>query len=879
MLMINSRFLEHHRKRYFGSRRKTLTTLSVIATALLVLLVVGIIGVMGIFAWYAKDLPRPDKVKRVEGLSTVIYDRNGVSLYDIYQDANRLPAKWEDIPDYLKKGTIAVEDKEFYKHPGISTAGIVRAMVNIVLFHNFQGGSTLTQQLVKTVLLSQERTLPRKIKEAILAIQIERKYKKDDILLMYLNEAPYGGPAVGVETASEYYFGKPVKNLGLIECAFLSGLPQSPSRYSPFTGDGTSYVWRTEQVLRRMREDGYISKSQEESAKLQLKTLKFVAKDSGLKAPHFISYIKDQLIEKYGEKTVESGGLRVTTTLDWALQDKAQSIVAEEIKKIEKLKVSNGAAVVIDPKNGEVLAMIGSKDYNDASESGGFKFNVSTQGMRQPGSAIKPISYAVALKRGYTPASLFMDVETHYPSGDPAKPDYNPKNYTGKYLGPVQMRYALGNSINTVAVKISALVGLKDILKTAYDMGIPSLEPTDENMSRFGLSLTLGGGEVTLLNLTGAYGVFADKGLKHDLVSILKVTDSKGKVLEEHHNAPDVRVLPENVCYLISGMLSDNEARKAVFGDKSYLVIPGHTVAVKTGTTDDKRDNWTVGYTKSRVVGVWVGNNDNSPMNPALASGITGAAPIWNRIIREAIGDETDTPFDKPDDVKEVEIDAYAGGLPVDGQPTRKEYFITGTEPLNASAIYKPVKISRHDNKKLASQTEIVKGEYDTKTYLVFTEQDPVSGDGKNRWQEGIDAWVAKQTDDKFHPPTDTYQSTDEKVSVRIREPGDTARIDNNTVTVRVAAASTTQVKRVEIFVDGSRVRERTDASEFTEKIDMGNGQHTIKAKAMDKDDNVAEHEIHIGVNEPYASPTPRPTDTPMPSNTPQATNTPVPTP
>lgn len=521
-------FTQRQLRKRFGAYKVRTGTAATVATVGFVGLAVAFLFTAILFAWYAKDLPRPDKVRRTDGLSTVILDRSGETLYDIYQNENRLPVKFEDIPEYLKQGTIAVEDKDFYKHQGFSISGIIRGMGACVLMRRCQGGSTLTQQLVKNVLLSNQRTVPRKIKEAILSIQIEHKYKKDEILLMYLNEAPYGGTAVGVESASQYYFNKPVKNLNLVESAILAGLPQSPSQYSPFSGKEKAYVWRTQQVLRRMREDGYISSFQETEAKKQLDIITFADDSASLRAPHFVAYVKDQLVDKFGAALVEGGGLKVTTTLDWKLQDKAQQIVKEEVAKAKVLKVSNGAAVVIDPKTGEILSMVGSKDYT-ATDSSGYKYNVAVQGERQPGSTIKPFTYAAALKKGYTAATLLMDVDTKYPSGDPKKPEYNPKNYTGKFLGPSQLRYALGNSINTIAVKVSALVGIHDVLKMAYDMGLKTLEPTDEHIKQFGLSLTLGGGEVTLLDMTSAFGVFATAGNRVDPVSVLKVEDPKAK--------------------------------------------------------------------------------------------------------------------------------------------------------------------------------------------------------------------------------------------------------------------------------------------------------------------------------------------------------------
>lgn len=843
------------RRKFNISRIKT-RTWATIAMGGFIVLSVGLLFVAILFAWYAKDLPRPDKVRRTEGLSTVVLDRNGETLYDIYEDENRIPVSYEDIPNYLKLATIAVEDKDFFKHQGFSTTGIVRGLSACIVLRRCQGGSTLTQQLVKIALLSSERSLPRKMKEAILAIQIERKYNKDEILQMYLNEAPYGGTAVGVAAAAKYYFNKPVKDLSLTESVILAGLPQSPSRYSPFTGEPDAYIWRTEQVLRRMREDGHITIAQEMDTIKALTDFEFAEESEALRAPHFISYIKDQLIEKFGTKIVDAGGLKVTTTLDWKLQEKAQNIVKEEVQKAKNLKVSNGSAVAIDPKTGEILVMVGSKDYT-ATDSSGFKFNVAVQGKRQPGSAIKPITFAAAFKKGYTPAMMLMDVETKYPSGDPKKPEYNPKNYNDKYLGPLQLRFALGNSINTIAVKVSALVGVREVLRLAYDMGLSTLEPTQENLSRFGLSLTLGGGEVTLLELTSAFGVFAASGQRHDITSLLKVEDAKGKVIFEHKSGSAREVLTPQVAYLISDILSDNEARKEVFGLKSQLYIPGKSVAVKTGTTDDKRDNWTLGYTPGIVVGAWVGNNDNSPMNPALASGVTGAAPIWRRILLEALKERRDEVFLRPEGVIEMEIDAFGGGTPVEGYPKRMERFVQGTEPNGPAPIYQTLKISRKDSSKLANGVEIAQGQYDSKSYVVIKEEDPVSTDGKNRWLDGINAWISGQGDAKFHSPTETYQGTEE-MAVSIKSPTDMTQVNTNDVSVRVEASSTGNITKVELYVDGVKVKEKSEGK-FTETINMTNGSHLLKARAYDNRDKSAEQEIRIGVNEPYAAPTPMP--------------------
>ncbi|MCL5019134.1 MAG: penicillin-binding protein [Patescibacteria group bacterium] len=810
-----------------------------------------------LFAWYSRDLPRPDKVKRVSGLSTIIYDRKEKPLYDIYHDQNRVPIELSEIPQYLKEATIAIEDKDFYKHQGFSVRGILRAFVNIAFRQRLEGGSTLTQQLVKNTLLTSERTVPRKIKEFILSIEIERRYSKDEILQMYLNEAPYGGTSSGIETAAQTYFGKHAKDLSLTESVILAGMPQSPSYYSPYSGNPKAYIDRASQVARRMKEDGYINKDQEQEIKNQLPGIQFKPTGQNMLAPHFVMYVKEQLIEKFGEKMVEDSGLRVYTTLDLDLQEKAQKVVSEEVEKAKDLKVGNGAALGLDPNSGEILVMVGSKDYFAKDYDGNVNVTLS---LRQPGSALKPITYATAFKKGFTPSSLIMDVETHFPGGLDGK-DYVPKNYDLKYRGPIQLRYALGNSINVVAVKLLAYVGVKEMLSSAYSMGLTTLEPTDANINRFGLSITLGGGEVRLLELVNSYGVFAANGDYFEPVSILKVTDSKGKVLFEHKKTKGKKVLGEDVAFLISNILSDNGARLEVFGPKSWLYIPERAVAVKTGTTDDKRDNWTVGFVPNFVLGTWVGNNDNSAMNPALASGVSGAAPIWNRIMREAITSLPNRDFTKPDNIVQVEIDAYGGGLPKDGYPTRKEYFKKGTEPTVQSSIYKKIKLSKETGK-VANSVEVAQGAFDEKEFIIFTEDDPVSTDGKNRFQEGINAWISTNGDPKYHPPGDTSTARSDTVAVNIYSPEDHKRYDTNDIKIDANAFSSNEIIKMEVEIDGSVKRVINDKS-INEIFNLSDGPHTIRVRAFDSKGNSGTGTMLIGVKSSWET-TPTPTPSPV---------------
>ena len=799
-------------------------------------------------------LPSPDKIVRREGFSTKILDRNGEILYDIFVDERRTPV--EDIsklPDYLKQATIAIEDRNFYDHQGFDPLGMLRGFSRILTRGYAQGGSTLTQQLVKNVLLTSERTVIRKVKEFVLTLQIEQRYSKDEILLLYLNEVPYGGTAYGVESAAETYFGKNVADLNLVESAILAGLPQSPSRYSPYSSTPDAYVDRTKQVLRRMREDGYITIEQEESAVEMLPGVEFQPRGASFRAPHFVQYVQETLEERYGASAVEQGGLVVTTTLDLELQDEAQKIVSEEIDKVESLNITNGAAVVLDPETGEILAMVGSKEFSAEDYDG--QVNVTTR-LRQPGSAIKPITYVTALKEGYTASTLLMDAPTTFPGGI-GQPPYEPENYDGKYRGPVQFRYALANSINVPAVKMLALVGIRDTLSTAYDLGITSLEPTTDNLNRFGLSLTLGGGEVKLLELTGAYGAFMNGGHRVDPVAILKIEDHDGNILEENKPEKGPEVLTPEQAFIISDILSDNQARSMVFGTNSLLNIPGQQVAVKTGTTNDLRDNWAIGGNPNAVVGVWVGNNDNSKMK-SVASGISGATPIWRRITIGALNGKPKIGFDQPDGVVTATVDALSGYREHDGFPSRTEYFIRGTEP-GEDTVHVMLEVCRGDPTKLASKPDIARGDYDKKEYYVFDVPDPTAGPGEpNLWMEGINKWFETQGDPRYHPPTEyCNRGNNAPINIDFIEPRDTDSNLGSEVKVRFVIDFVNEIKEAWLEVDGVRVRTFTSPP-YEHTLNLNNGTHKLRAVAKDSENNESERIIRIGVETSWeATPTP----------------------
>lgn len=653
----------------------------------LIILPILLLLIITFYFYILKDLPLPTKLSSTSTpQSTLIYDRNGKLLYNIYDKKNQIFIPISSIPKSMQEATLAIEDRNFYQHGAVDIRGISRAVVSIVFHRQVQGGSTLTQQLVKNSLLSQERTIPRKIKEILLAFATELIYSKSQILEMYLNQSPYGGPAYGVEAASQSYFGKHAKDLSVAQSALLAGLPQSPTKFSPFGSEPELAKKRQAEVLQSMQEEGYISKDQEQKAKKE--NLKYKPISNSIEAPHFVLYVKNLLAQKYGDRAVSEGGLKVTTSLDLDIQNYAQASVAAEVNALPKYyHVTNGAAMVTNPQTGEILAMVGSKDYFDTSIDGNVNIAIA---LRQPGSSIKPINYATGLINKYSAATTFIDNQICYPNQGGR--NYCPVNYDGKWHGLVQMRYALGNSFNIPAVKMLKLNGIDSMIATASAMGITSFT----NPERYGLALTLGGAEVKMVDMATAFGVFANSGYKIDLHPILKVVDNKGKVLEEYKPPKSPifgkKVIPEGVAFIISDILADNSARSLSFGSSSQLRIPEQTVSVKTGTTNDYRDNWTIGYTPSFLVVAWVGNDDNTPMS-GLVSGITGAAPIWNDIMSNLLKDKTPQPITRPPSVIQKQVCSDTGFFPSaqpEGScPTRFEYFLKGSENANQGTLTK----------------------------------------------------------------------------------------------------------------------------------------------------------------------------------------------
>lgn len=565
--------------------------------------------------------------------STKIYDKTGkILLYNIHDNVRRTIIPIEEISPHIRNATIAIEDAHFYEHFGFRPTSFIRAMLANIMSGGFaQGGSTINQQVIKNALLTKDKKISRKLKEILLSIKLDRELPKDTILQIYLNESPYGGTIYGVEEASLSFFGKKAEGVTLTEAAYLAALPQAPTYYSPYGKHRDALEKRKNLVLERMFELGYITeaeknKSQEESVVFEKKE-----QNSG-KALHFVMYIRDYLEEKYGLDEVLNGGLKVTTTIDYELQKQFEEIVKEgAFENAKKFDAKNAALVAIDPKTGQILAMVGSRDFFDTEIPGQYNIALAS---RQPGSSFKPIVYAAAFNAGYTPETILFDVPTQFSTlcdayGNPkngAKESvcYMPENYDGLFRGPISLREALAQSLNIPAVKLLYLVGLPNAISLAQAMGLSTI--TDPN--RYGLSLVLGGGEITLLELTNAYGVFANNGIYHKEQGIIEIKDKDGEILEKF-SPVEKEVLPEPVTSLVSSVLSDNIARTPTYGSNSALNFQNRPVAVKTGTTNDYKDVWVVGYTPSIVIGMWAGNNDNKPIDKKTAGFVL--APLWRK--------------------------------------------------------------------------------------------------------------------------------------------------------------------------------------------------------------------------------------------------------
>ncbi|MFZ4648563.1 MAG: penicillin-binding protein [Patescibacteria group bacterium] len=785
------------------------------------LFLLGFVSLALMVVWFSRGLPNPNQlINREVVQSTKIYDRSGEHiLYEIHGEQKRTLVSLNEIPDNVKHATVAIEDKNFYNHGGISVWAMVRTVITNVIYQRSAGGSTLTQQLVKNAILTNEKSLPRKIKEIILAQRIEKKFSKDEILQMYLNEIPYGSSSYGVEAASQRYFGKKVGNVSLAEAAILAALPQAPSRYSPYGTHKDLLLGRKDYVLDVMAEQGYITNDQRDVAKKE--EIKFQKPEANITAPHFVMYVKDILASKYGEKVMEQGGLKVYTTLDYDKQKAAEEIITEKTKNYpEKYNAHNASLVSINPKTGEVLVMVGSRDYFDDSIDG--QVNIATS-PRQPGSSMKPLVYATLFEKGYTPDTILYDVNTNF-STDPANP-YEPRNYSLNENGPVSIRKALAGSLNIPAVKALYLADVKTVIKNANNLGYTTLIDPD----RYGLALVLGGGEVKLLEHTNAFSVFANEGQIAEISTILKIEDKDGKVLEENKTKIKDSLISKKTTQMINSILSDNQARSFIFTVNNYLNLGERPVAAKTGTTNDYRDAWTIGYTPSLVTGVWVGNNDNTKMKLGSDGSIL-AAPIWHDFMKLALKDYSVENFSPYDNVK-------TGKAIIDGDVASANIIrIDKFSGLLASSSTPPELIEE----KAYGSPHCILYYVDKDNPLGPKPDHPENDPQFNNWEQAVQSWFKKQTKatstiDVAPTEYDNVHTEANKPVLSVVSPTNGQSITTTQMSATISASALRGISVIEYSIDNSLFISTDKNQSFIVDLSvLTNGYHKINFKACD---------------------------------------------
>jgi len=801
----------------------------------------GIIGagtLAGLFFYYSRDLPSIDQIKTgalVIPESTKIYDRTGEHLlYTVHGEENRTRIPLEQIPDYVKWATISTEDQDFYTRDlAIDFKGILRALIAVWQNRSFTqgpGGSTITQQLIKNMILTREKTISRKIKEIILAFRIEKTFSRDEILELYLNQIPYGSNAYGIEQAARIFFGKSAKDLNLTESALLAALPKATTYYSPFGAHVDKLLGRHKIILGQMLDRGYINEDQWNAALKQ--KLEFAPSAVSMEAPHFVIYVKEMLAKRFGEAKLEQGGLKVITTLDYEMQKIAETVIKEGAETNDLLGADNAALVAIDPGAGQILAMVGSRDYFDTEHDG--NFNV-TLALRQPGSSFKPIVYASLFTKGYTPNSILFDVETDFaPAQDK---EYIPVDYDEKERGPVTIRQALAWSLNIPAVKALYLANIFKVLDYAAQLGYSSLD----DPSKLGLSLALGGGDVKLLEHTAAFGVLANDGVRKPLEAILQVQDTNGEMLMEFKQNDGVRVFPKNVARMVTDILADNKARAPVFGANSYLSLGNIPAAAKTGTTNDSRDAWTVGYTPNLVAGVWVGNNDNSPMNKAVG-GSKAAAPIWNKFMRQALAGKEIALFPKPEiletgkpildgkieQVVKVKIDKISGKL---------------------ATKYTPEDLIEE---KAFAEFHSILHYIDPDNPLGPAPTNPAANPQYQNWEQAILRW-AKESEQAVEFKTPPKETDDVHIPENIPVltvilPKDNQVVSKDSILIKIDAQAKLGISKVEYYIDDV-FRESAGLSPYSRRLyfgSMADGPHTITVRAFDTVGNRISQNITI---------------------------------
>lgn len=800
------------------------------------------IGGIAMFAWIVRDLPDPNKLQdRNLPQTTKIYDRTGkILLYEMHGDQKRTLVTLEDISLYAKDATVAAEDRTFYQHKGFRPLSIARAILVTNLLHGAgSGGSTITQQLVKNTILSSEKTITRKLKELIISLELERRYSKDDILKMYLNEIPYGSLAYGIESASQTFFDKHAKDLTVDESALLAVLPRATTYYSPYGNHREDLIARRDRVLEMMAEDGKITAEEAEEAKRTDTLAKVVRQRTGIIAPHFVFYVKDLLADKFGEQAVEEGGLKVTTTLDVDKQELAEKSIADHIDAIRKDGATSAALLAIDPKSGDIVTMVGSADYFDDSING--QYNALT-GRLQPGSSIKPMVYALAMERGYTPSTVVYDVPTEF-STVPGQ-SYAPGSFDGKFRGPVTLKTALAGSLNIPAVKVLYLVGVNNFL----DYATKELGYTIPDRKWLGLSITLGGVTLKPIEHINAFGSLANEGTLAESRAILKVEDAKGNILLEAKETKAKRVWTEETARQITDILSDNSARAYVFGENNTLTLPGRPVAAKTGTTNNYKDAWTIGYTPSLVAGVWAGDSvKGKAMN--RSGGSRAAAPIWNQFMRAALEGTTVESFTPPQPV--------VTGKPVlDGDKSGRYL----------------VKVDRFSGKlatELTPPESIEERAYGaTHDILFFVRRDDPRGPMPERpdddpqyrlWEDGVTKWSAESGEAAVTgdvPPTeyDDVHTAANQPSVYFAWPSDGTAWDTRQPTVGVSAGAPRGISRVDYLLDGELVGS-SSVPPFSAALAVPNhfakGYHVLTAVAYDDVLNSARATVNVNLTAP----------------------------
>ncbi len=874
-----------HGTNWRATRAAILRALSILAVAFIVVACIGVVGAVGVYAYFAQSLPSADQLAgRAEEQSTKIYDRNGELLFELF-DTNggrRTVVPISQIPTVLKQATIATEDPTFYSNLGVDPRGILRAVYYLVLTGKpvGGGGSTITQQLVRNTLITPEPTIQRKIREGILALEVTRRYSKDQILEYYLNVIPYGNLAYGIEAAAETYFGKRAQDLTLPEASLLAGLPQAPTAYDPCL-DPNAALNRQQDVLRLMTNAGYITPAKAAAAAATTQQLLTsnafstrCAEKVAIKAPHFVVYVRELLEQMYGSEVVYKGGLQVYTTLDMKMQTIAEDEARKQIAALAGKNVTNASLVALNPKTGEILAMLGSVDFFDKKIDG--QVNVALQ-LRQPGSSIKPINYVTAFEKGWTPATVISDVITHFPI--PGQPDYVPTNYDLREHGLVPVRTALASSFNIPAVKTLQFVGVPAMIDTARKFGIT----TFNDPSQYGLSLTLGGGDVTLLELTGAYAVFANQGVRVPITPFLKITDSTGKVLYDLKADPPqgTQVVDPRYAYQITSILSDANARAPAFGTGGVLKL-SRPAAAKTGTTNDWRDNWTLGYTPDLVTGVWVGNSDNSEMEHI--SGVTGAGPLWHNFMERVLAGTPVHDFLIPPGMVRIEVCNESGLLPTNLCPPdhrHTDIFLAEQAPTQMDNVWQQIMIDR-TNGLLGSP--LCPNLVDEKIFAVYPPE-------ARQW--AIDHNIPQpptQQSPNCPLPTGSTPVAEEKPFMIINSPRDgsvlSGSIDiNGTVqmpdfdhyTIQIGFGNDPQ-DWIQLLQSANPVQNGTLATWDTRHYP--DGAYTIRLEMDDHAGHAYGGRVHVTVsNVPAPTPRPQPTATPVPPTaTPMPpTATPVP--